>query len=246
MTVTYIEQPPFAPWLGFCEALFACDTVALYDDVPYTDGGYQNRNRIKTADGVRWLTVPVSRAPGQLIRDTPLAPGFDPDRMLRTIRLAYARTPHVEEMLHVLRPAFGTGHAWLVDLNLVLLTQLAAGLGAPARLRLSSELAVGADDKTRRLAGICAATGADVLWAGSGTRTYLDTTALAGHGVRVQWNEYAARHPVYKQAWGRQGFVPNLSVIDTVCALGWAGTAALLRTGLDGYLQQHAPKEATV
>ncbi|MFJ7589551.1 WbqC family protein [Streptomyces sp. NPDC097617] len=245
MTLTYVEQPPFAPWLGFCEALFACDTVALYDDVPYTDGGYQNRNRIKTADGVRWLTVPVTRAPGQLIRDTPIAPAFDPDSMLRTIRLAYARTPHVEEALHVLRPVLGAGHTWLVDLNLDLLTQLSAALGAPARLRLTSELPIDAADKTLRLAGICEATGADVLWAGSGTRTYLDTTVLAEHGVSVRWNEYAARHPVYQQAWGRQGFVPNLSVIDTVCALGWAGTAALLRTALHTYLQQHAPKEAT-
>ncbi|MFD9418029.1 WbqC family protein [Streptomyces goshikiensis] len=244
MTLTYIEQPPFAPWLGFCEALFACDTVALYDDVPYTDGGYQNRNRIKTAGGVQWLTVPVNRAPGQLIRDTPVAASFDADSMLRAIRLAYARTPHVEEMLNVLRPVLDTGHAWLVDLNLDLLTQLAAALGAPARLRLTSELAVDADDKTRRLAGICAATGADILWAGSGTRTYLDTTTLAEHGVQARWNEYADRHPVYRQAWSRQGFVPNLSVIDTVCALGWAGTAALLRTGLAAYLQP-APKEAT-
>lgn len=161
MTLTYIEQPPFAPWLGFCEALFACDTVALYDDVPYTDGGYQNRNRLKTADGVQWLTVPVNRAPGQRIRDTPVAASFDADSMLRAIRLAYARTPHVEEMLNVLQPVLGAGHAWLVDLNLDLLTQLAAALGAPARLRLTSELAVDADDKTRRLAGICAATGAD-------------------------------------------------------------------------------------
>ncbi len=246
MTVTYIEQPPFAPWLGFCEALFACDTVALYDDVPYTDGGYQNRNRIKTPDGVRWLTVPVTRAPGQLIRDTPIAPGFDPGRMLRTIRLAYARTPHMEEALHVLRPVLEAGHTWLADLNLDLLTQIRAALGAPARLQPTSDLRINDHDRTRRLAAICAATGADVLWAGSGTRTYLDTTSLAEHGVSVRWNEYTARHPAYQQAWGRQGFEPNLSVIDTVCALGWAGTAALLRTGLDAYLQQHAPKEATV
>ncbi|MFJ6017456.1 WbqC family protein [Streptomyces sp. NPDC092952] len=241
----YIEQPPFAPWLGFCEALFACDTVALYDDVPYTDGGYQNRNRIKTPDGVQWLTVPVNRAPGQLIRDTPVADSFDADSMLRAIRLAYARTPHIEELLHVLRPVLGAGHAWLVDLNLHLLTQTATALGAPAHLRLTSELAVAADDKTGRLAAICAATGADVLWAGSGTRTYLDTTALAEHGVRVRWNDYADRHPRFQQAWGRQGFVPNLSVIDTVCSLGWAGTAALLRTGLVTYLRQSAPMEAT-
>ncbi|MER8197639.1 WbqC family protein [Streptomyces microflavus] len=244
MPLTYIEQPPFAPWLGFCEALFACDTVALYDDVLYTDGGYQNRNRIKTADGVRWLTVPVTRAPGQLIRDTPIAPGFDPDSLLRTIRLAYARTPHVEEALHVLRPVLAAGHTWLADLNTDLLTQITAALGAPARLQPTSELHIDETDRTRRLAAICAATDADTLWAGSGTRTYLDTTALAEHGVRVQWNGYAERHPVYAQAWNRQGFVPNLSVIDAVSTLGWAGTAALLRTGLDAYHQQHAQTEA--
>ncbi len=238
----YIEQPPFAPWLGFCEALFACDTVALLDDVPYTDGGYQNRNRIKTADAVRWLTVPVTRAPAQSIRDTPLAAGFDADRMLRTISLAYARTPHVDEALHVLQPALGAGHTWLVDLNVDLLTRIRAGLGAPARLQLTSELHIDEGDRTRRLAAICAATGNTVLWAGSGTRSYLDTAALARHGVRARWNDYADRHPVYAQAWPRQGFVPNLSVIDTVCSLGWAGTAGLLRTGLDTYLQQ-APQE---
>ncbi|WP_153812163.1 WbqC family protein [Streptomyces sp. SUK 48] len=241
----YIEQPPFAPWLGFCEALFACDTVALYDDVPYTDGGYQNRNRIKTADGVRWLTVPVTRAPGQLIRDTPIAPGFDADRMLRTIRLAYARTPHADEALHVLQPVLGQRHTWLADLNIELLTHIRAALGAPARLQLTSEMRIADTDRTRRLAAICAAAGCKVLWAGSGTRSYLDTTALAQHHVSVRWNEYADRHPVYQQAWPRQGFAPNLSVIDTVCALGWAGTAALLRTGLATHLQQPAPKEAT-
>ncbi|GGX51856.1 WbqC family protein [Streptomyces noursei] len=241
----YIEQPPFAPWLGFCEALFACDTVALYDDVPYTDGGYQNRNRIKTAHGVRWLTVPVTRAPGQLIRDTPIAASFDADSMLRTIRLAYARTPHIDEALHVLRPVLGARHSWLVDLNIDLLTQIRAALGAPARLLLTSELNIDEDDRTQRLAAICTAAGGKVLWAGSGTRTYLDTTALAEHGVSVQWNAYAERHPDYVQTWGRQGFVPSLSVIDTVCSLGWAGTAALLRTGLAAYLQQHAPNEAT-
>ncbi|MEU0942279.1 WbqC family protein [Streptomyces canus] len=241
----YIEQPPFAPWLGFCEALFACGTVALYDDVLYTDGGYQNRNRIKMADGVRWLTVPVTRASGQLIRDTPIAPTFDADRMLRTIRLAYARAPHVDEALHVLRPVLGAGHTWLLDLNLDLLSHIRAALGAPARLQLTSELRIDDTDRTGRLAAICAATGADTLWAGTGTRNYLDTTALAQHGVNVRWNEYAGRHPVYRQAWGRQGFAPHLSVIDTVCALGWAGTAALLRTGFAAYLQQHAPKEVT-
>ncbi|WP_254407446.1 WbqC family protein [Streptomyces sp. GMY02] len=72
----YIEQPPFLPWLGFCEALIACTSVALYDDVQFTQGGWQNRNRIKTANGPAWVTVPVVRATGQLIRDTRIADDF--------------------------------------------------------------------------------------------------------------------------------------------------------------------------
>ncbi|MFI9078779.1 WbqC family protein [Streptomyces sioyaensis] len=239
----YIEQPPFAPWLGFCEALIGCDTVALYDSVQYTEGGYQNRNSIKTADGVQRVTVPVTRSSGQLIRDTRIAPTFDPDSMLRRIRLAYARSPYLDEALHVLGPVLGARHAWLVDLNIDLITQIATALGAHAQLVLTSEMKVYRADKTERLAAICAHAKEKVLWAGSGTRQYLDTAALSRHGVEVVWNEFAGRHPTYAQAWPRQGFVPRLSVIDAVCALGWAGTAALLRTSFDTYVP-HAERGA--
>lgn len=233
----YIEQPGFAPWLGFCEALLGCTTVALYDDVQYTEGGFHNRNRIKTPDGPAWLTVPVVRDSGQLIRDTRLADAFDPASLLRRVRLAYARTPYVEEALNVLRPALGGGHRWLLDLNVDLITQIATALGSRARLRVTSDMDTTADSgKSVRLAQITAQANEHMLWAGSGTRGYLDTEALAGHGISVVWNEFAGRHPQYAQAWPQQGFSPCLSFIDAVAATGWAGLAAMLRTGLDAYL----------
>ncbi|MDQ0595750.1 hypothetical protein QF037_000095 [Streptomyces canus] len=232
----YIEQPSFAPWLGFCETLLGCDTVAFYDDVQYTQGGWQNRNRIKTADGIAWLTVPVIRETGQLIKDTRIAPSFDPDLMLRQIRLAYARTTHIDEALNVLRPALTAGHTHLADLNISLITAIATALGSQTRLLRTSQMKITADDKTERLARICATAGEHVLWAGSGTREYLDTAELERHQVAVRWNEFTGRHPEYAQAWPRQQFLPGLSAIDAVCALGWAGTAALLRASFATYL----------
>ncbi|GLW58733.1 WbqC family protein [Kitasatospora phosalacinea] len=233
----YIEQPPFAPWLGFCEALFACSTVALYDNVQYEDGGFQNRNRIKTPDGVKWLTVPVVKNHGQPIKDVRIADAFDPNKILRQVRLAYGRSRHLDEVLQVLAPALGAGHRWLLDLNLDLATGLVAALGAPARLTLTSRLPIEPTaDRTGRIVRICQAAGADELWAGSGTRGYLDPADLAADGIAVTWNEYLPRHPVYEQAWPQQGFTPNLSVLDTASAIGWAGTSALLRTGLTTYL----------
>jgi WbqC-like protein len=233
----YIEQPPFAPWLGFCEALFAADTVALYDNVQFEDGGFQNRNRIKTPDGIQWLTVPVVKSHGQLIRDVQIADGFDPQAMLKRLRQAYGRSRHVEETIQILAPVLGAGHRWLLDINIDLTTQLAVALGAPARLILTSQLPIDpAADRVERIAAICHAAGADELWAGSGTRGYLDPAQLHAASVAVTWNAFLARHPRYQQAWPRQPFAPALSVLDTACALGWAGTAALLRGGLAAYL----------
>ncbi|RRR85978.1 WbqC family protein [Streptomyces sp. RP5T] len=238
----YIEQPPFLPWLGFCEALIGCSTVALYDTVQFTERGWQNRNRIKTAHGVTWVTVPVARRHGQLLRETQIADSFNPTTMLKALRLAYARTPHLEEALQVIAPPLSAGHRWLVDLNLDLVTQLAVVLGAQSTLRLTSEMPIpDTADKNERLAHICAHTGEQQLWAGSGTRQYLDTSALAQHDISVTWNEFTARHPNYTQAWPRQGFAPGLSVIDAACAVGWAGLAVMLRAAFTAY-QSTSPR----
>ena len=54
-----ILQPGYLPWLGFFEQLHCSDVFVIYDDVQYDKGSWRNRNRIKTANGIQWLTVPV-------------------------------------------------------------------------------------------------------------------------------------------------------------------------------------------
>jgi len=57
--VVGILQPGYLPWLGFFEQLHKSDVFVMYDDVQYDKNGWRNRNRIKTVQGVSWLTVPV-------------------------------------------------------------------------------------------------------------------------------------------------------------------------------------------
>ena len=54
-----ILQPGYLPWLGFFEQIYRSDVFVIYDDVQYDKEGWRNRNRIKTANGTQWLTVPV-------------------------------------------------------------------------------------------------------------------------------------------------------------------------------------------
>src|SRR5919199_1238191 len=51
-----IHQPQYLPWLGYLAKRAAADVFIYLDTVQYEKNGWQNRNRIKTKDGPRWLT----------------------------------------------------------------------------------------------------------------------------------------------------------------------------------------------
>src|SRR5882672_1775792 len=70
MTTVVISQPMFFPWVGMLEQLQAADVYVHYDDVQFSKGSFTNRVQVKTATGVKWLTVPLEDVHlGQLIKD---------------------------------------------------------------------------------------------------------------------------------------------------------------------------------
>ena len=53
-----ILQPGYLPWLGFFfEQMHKSDVFVIYDDVQYDKRVGGTENRIKTANGVQWLTI---------------------------------------------------------------------------------------------------------------------------------------------------------------------------------------------
>ena len=54
-----IVQSCYIPWKGYFDLMHSADLFVIYDDVQYTRRDWRNRNRIKTRDGVQWLTIPV-------------------------------------------------------------------------------------------------------------------------------------------------------------------------------------------
>src|SRR2546422_6018488 len=58
-TTLFRSQPQYLPWLGFFDKMDRVDRFVLLDSVQYKKNEWQNRNRIRTATGWQWLTVPV-------------------------------------------------------------------------------------------------------------------------------------------------------------------------------------------
>ena len=59
MKTCVIMQPTYLPWLGYLKRIAESDVFVFLDIVQFEKNSYTNRNRIKTASGPCWLTIPV-------------------------------------------------------------------------------------------------------------------------------------------------------------------------------------------
>ena len=57
-----IHQPQYMPWLPFFDKIDNADAFVYLDNVQYHKNGVQNRNKIKTASGAQWITIPVKKS----------------------------------------------------------------------------------------------------------------------------------------------------------------------------------------
>jgi hypothetical protein len=217
MTTLAIHQPHYLPWLGYLAKWAAADVFVFLDTVQYEKNGWQNRNRIKSATGPRWLTVPVHARLGtpmtEVTVDTTQAWA---DRHLRLIEQAYAAAPHLARHREALGELYATKWDRLVPLAVASAELLARAVGVTTPAHLASALDVPAAEPTERLIALCRAVGADTYLAGRDGARYMDLERFAGAGIAVLYQDYA--HPVYAQLHGE--FSPNCCGLDLLLTHG--------------------------
>jgi hypothetical protein len=206
-----IHQPHYLPWLGYLAKLAAADLFIVLDVVQYSKHGWQNRNRIKTTDGARWLTVPVHAPFGTPIGEVTVdgSQGWAA-RHLRAIENAYAHAPGLATHREELRRFYATPWTHLAPLATASARWLARAFGITTPVRLASELGAMSRDPTGRLVELCQAVGADTYLAGPHGAAYMDLDQFAAARIGVLAQRY--EHPVYGQIHGE--FVPQLSALD--------------------------------
>ena len=100
-----ILQPSYIPWRGYFHQIFKADLFIFYDDVTFDKDGWRNRNRVKTPNGVKWLTVPVTAPAGQQLHQTPIhRVEVCQDQRWQsahwnTLKHCYSRAPYLSAML---------------------------------------------------------------------------------------------------------------------------------------------------
>jgi hypothetical protein len=69
MTRVAVLQSSYIPWKGYFDVIHSVDRFVFYDDVQFTSRDWRSRNRIKTPQGLQWLTIPVGNDVNRRIED---------------------------------------------------------------------------------------------------------------------------------------------------------------------------------
>ena len=217
MTALAVHQPHYMPWLGYLAKWAAADVFVFLDTVQYEKNGWQNRNRIKTAAGPRWLTVPVHARLGTALAEVTVDAAQPwPERHFRAIEAAYTAAPGLARQRTVLREIYAAPWERLVPLAVATAGWLARAIGITTPARLASATGVAEAEPTERLIALCRAVGADTYLAGRDGARYMDAARFAAAGIHVLYQDYV--HPVYPQLHGE--FAPNCSALDLLLTHG--------------------------
>lgn len=211
--IVSVHQPQYLPWLGYFDKIDKADVFVLLDTVQFKKNEWQNRNRIKTAQGAQWLTVPVMYRFPQLIREVEINHREKWQHKQRQAMLSnYRKAPFWSMLEPFFEEIFSTRWDGIARLNIHVVKKLTEILGIETPLFVASEIGAFPEDPDERLIAITRHFGADRYLAGSGGHGYMDLEKYREQGVEVIFQHY--RHPVYNQLYG--DFEPFLSVIDLI------------------------------
>jgi WbqC-like protein family len=214
-----IVQSCYVPWKGYFDLINSVNEFILYDDRQFTRRDWRNRNRIKTAQGTRWLTIPV-KTKGlyhQRIDETLIGDPSWHERHWKAIVHSYAAAPCFSASSDVLEELYRTaGDPRLSVVNRHFLEGICDLLGIRTTLSWSTDYDV-TGTRTDRLVALCRAAGATEYLSGPRARSYLDEEQFSAAGIKLTYFDYNG-YPEYVQL--HPPFDHAVSIIDLLVSTG--------------------------
>lgn len=206
-------QPGFLPWLGFFEVMKQSDLFVVEDSLKYTKQDWRNRNRIRTAKGTSYLTVPVEKdACSKNIRDVRIAEGHKwQQRHLNILRTNYGRAPYWKQYEAFLEETYERSWEFLLDLDMHWMEFLVKEFRIRTPYKMLNDLGVRfGPDKTASLVELTLTVGADTLYEGASGRAFIDVAQFEAAGLQITFQDYQPQP--YRQQF--EPFISHLSAID--------------------------------
>lgn len=230
-----IMQPTFFPWIGYFDMIDQVDCFVLYDDVQLAKRSWQVRNRIKTAQGEYYLTVPVKKTKARdelLISEATISYEENwMDKHLKTMEAAYKKATHFNAVFSFISEHYAAKHQLLSDFNETFIINTSEKIGIQTEFVRSKELKNINGTKDAKLASICHSISCDEYLSPQGSAVYIETEKPGGklseQNIALYYHFYS--HPSYTQLWG--SFLPYMGIVDLLFNEGFDDSLKIIRKG---------------
>jgi hypothetical protein len=210
--VVSINQPAYLPWLGYYHRIALSDVFVLLNHVQFEKNSFTNRNKIRTAQGWCWLTIPLKTSGkfGELNIDSiQIEESNWTKKHLETIRMNYSKCTYFNEYFPQLSELYQQKWTYLSPMLEEMNQMFLGWLGIKTRILKSSDLGI-ESKKSDLVLDICKFCKADTYFSGSLGRNYLNQADFRSAGIEVVFQEY--HHPVYSQRY--PGFESYMGIVD--------------------------------
>jgi hypothetical protein len=237
-----ILQSNYIPWKGYFDIMMMADTFIIYDEVQYTKNDWRNRNKIKTANGPIWLTIPVKQEKlAQRIIDTQVSYNNWRRKHWQSISISYAKAPYFKQYRDVFEELYlGSTETFLSKINVEFFIAIKEILNIDTKLVWSHDLNL-IEGKTERLVDLCQKVGADEYMSGLAAKEYLQTDLFDEANIKVSWMDYAG-YPEYQQLY--PPFDHAVAVLDLIFNEG-PNAASYMKSVKEQLPLSGAPKSFT-
>lgn len=210
-----ILQSNYIPWKGYFDLINMVDEFILFDDMQYTRRDWRNRNKIKTPNGLVWLTIPVEVKGKyhQTIKDTVIS---DPQwnyNHWKTIVHNYRKAPYFNEYHEYFEDLYNNALEYqLSNINYRFIGAICQLLDIRTKITWSMDYHI-VDGKTERLISLCQQVGATEYVSGPAAKSYIDEKLFNQNNIKLVWMEYD-NYPEYHQLY--PPFDHSVSIIDLI------------------------------
>lgn len=213
-----ILQSSYIPWKGYFDIIHDVDEFIFFDDVQFTTRDWRTRNRIKTASGLLWLSVPAGANRDRRICDVVLGDHAWQAKHWKSIQHAYSSAPFFDRY----RPRFEDfylGRDWtsLSELNQAMTRMIASDILGITTTFTDSRDYPATGHKTERLVSLVSAARGTHYLSGPSARDYIEPEMFAAHGIELAYKDYSG-YPEYPQA--HPPFEHAVSILDLIFRTG--------------------------
>lgn len=195
--------------------IHSVDELVLYDDVQFTRADWRNRNRIKTQDGLKWLTVPVEVKGKffQKIKDTRISDKRWALKHWKSLYNNYSKVEYFKDYRDIFEELYlNCSEEFLSPLNYRFLEAINRVLDIQTRISWSSDYKL-PEGKNERLISISREAGATRLLSGPAAQAYIDESLFGQEGIEVKWMDYSG-YPEYRQKF--PPFEHGVTILDLI------------------------------